>query len=196
MSTSIATGSRSVPLDSLVGYTLNPRRGDVDLIKESLATLGQYKAIVVNVGTKTGRVNEVLAGNHTLMAATELGWTMIDAQHVDVDDVTAAKIMLVDNRSNDVARYDNDLLAELLSGLDGDLSATGFTADDLDDLLMAGVKDLDQLAAEVGEPQDDDHWPSVTIKVSPDTEVRWRTYLRACNDEADRALSQLLDLLP
>lgn len=196
MPTSIASPSRSVPVDSLIGYTLNPRRGDVDLIKESLSTLGQYKAIVVNVGTKTGRVNEVLAGNHTLMAATELGWTMIDAQHVDVDDVTAAKIMLVDNRSNDVARYDNDLLAELLSGLDGDLSATGFTADDLDDLLMAGVKDLDQLAAEVGEPQDDDHWPSVTIKVSPDTEVRWRAYVRACDDEADRALSQLLDLLP
>ena len=57
----------------------NPRRGNVEMIAESLQINGQYRAIVVNVGTHTGRPLEVLAGNHTLAAAKQLGWKQITA---------------------------------------------------------------------------------------------------------------------
>jgi len=107
-------------------FYANPRRGRVDVIAESLSELGQYRPIVVNEGTMTGRPFEVLAGNHTLLAARELGWTEIDAFMVDVDDDDAAKIVTVDNRSNDLAQYDEAALAELLALLP-DLRGTGWT---------------------------------------------------------------------
>lgn len=111
----------------------NARRGDVDVIAASLDDLGQYKPIVVNVGTHTGRPNEVLAGNHTLQAAQRLGWPEIDATVVDVDEQTARKINTVDNRAADLGDYDQAALHALLSGID-DLSVTGYLQEDLDAL--------------------------------------------------------------
>ena len=58
-----------VPVASLVPYGANPRHGDVDGIATSLEVNGQYRPIVVRSGT-----NEVLAGNHTLLAARQPGW--------------------------------------------------------------------------------------------------------------------------
>ena len=121
-----------VPIEGLVPYGKNPRRGDVDAIAESLTVNGQYKPIVVRAGS-----NEVLAGNHTLKAARQLGWDKIAVTFVDVDDDGAARIVLVDNRTNDVATYDEAALAELLSSLP-DLTGTGFGAADLDEML--GIK--------------------------------------------------------
>jgi len=77
---------------------------------------------------------EVLAGNHVFRAAQELGWEEIDVAYVDVSNDEATRIVLVDNRTSDLATYDEELLVELLSGL-GDLSGTGFDEDDLDELL-------------------------------------------------------------
>ena len=42
----------------------NPRRGDIDVIAESLERNGQFRPIVVNKAT-----GEILAGNHTYAAA-------------------------------------------------------------------------------------------------------------------------------
>ncbi|MBT2400370.1 ParB N-terminal domain-containing protein [Streptomyces sp. ISL-100] len=102
--------------------------GDVPAITKSLTVNGQYKAIVVNRGTHTGRPNEILAGNHTYAAAAELGWEHIAATWVDVDDEAAARIVIVDNRSSDLAGYDTALLAEILAELP-DLNGTGYDQD-------------------------------------------------------------------
>lgn len=110
----------SVPVDTLRHYGKNPRSGDVDTIVESLRINGQYRPVVVNK-----RTNEVLAGNHTLKAARQLGWTEIAATYVDVDEEQAARIVLVDNRSNDLATYDERALAALLSDLSA-LEGSGF----------------------------------------------------------------------
>ncbi|MDV2415935.1 ParB/RepB/Spo0J family partition protein [Corynebacterium kefirresidentii] len=109
-------------------YPGNARRGDIDLIAGSLSKLGQYKPIVANAdGT-------ILAGNHTVMAAQRLGWETIDVHRVDVDDETAKRIVLVDNASNDKSTYDVEELVNLLTDLPN-LDATGFTRDEVDDLL-------------------------------------------------------------
>jgi len=119
----------AVPIDSLTPYQDNPRRGDLEAIKESLAANGQYRPIVVN-----RRTGEVLAGNHTLRAAEQLGWTRIAVTWVDVDDETARRIVLVDNRSNDLAGYDDALLASILEDLP-DLEGTGYDKAALAELL-------------------------------------------------------------
>ena len=123
-----------VPLDSLHTYGKNPRQGDVAAIAHSLEVNGQYRPVVVN-----SRTNEVLAGNHTLKAAQSLGWAEIAATFVDADEEQAARIVLVDNRSNDLAVYDESALVELLQSLPG-LDGTGYNQAALD-ALLAGVGD-------------------------------------------------------
>lgn len=129
----------SVPVDSLKPYPGNPRRGNVDSIVKSLERNGQYRPIVVNK-----RTSEVLAGNHTLLAAKKLGWDEIAATFVDVDEDQAARIVLVDNRANDVAGYDDDELRELLESLP-DLDGTGYDDDELAALIESASTTPDQL---------------------------------------------------
>lgn len=124
----------AVPVDELAPYHRNPRTGDLDSIAESLSTNGQYRPIVVNRGTHTGRTNEILAGNHTFKAAKQLGWDTIAVTWLDVDEDAAAKIVIVDNRTSDLAGYDTVLLADILTELP-DLQGTGYDQEQLDQLL-------------------------------------------------------------
>lgn len=132
-------------------YPGNARRGDIDLIADSLSKLGQYKPIVANAdGT-------ILAGNHTVMAAQRLGWETIDVHRVDVDDETAKRIVLVDNKANDQSTYDVEELVNLLTELPS-LDATGFTRDEVDDLLetLDALEDED-IPEPPKDPQPDGH---------------------------------------
>lgn len=124
----------SAPLSDLSPYYKNARRGDIDAIAESLKTLGQFKPLVVNLGTHTGRPNEILAGNHTAQAAAKIGMTALQVAWVDVDEDTATKIVVADNRTSDLSSYDNTALAELLGGLT-DYTGTGFSQSDYTRLL-------------------------------------------------------------
>lgn len=144
-----------VPTAELRLYEGNARQGDVGAITESLRRLGQYRAIVVNRGTLTGRPLEVLAGNHTVQAARAIGWATITAHLVDVDDDTARRIVLVDNRTNDLATNDTAALLELLQHLEGDYSGTGYDGDAVDELLEAV-----RLSAVAGEVHEDDPGPA------------------------------------
>jgi len=135
-----------VPLDELRVYPRNPRRGDTSAIAISLQVNGQYRPLVVN-----RRSNEILAGNHTFLAARELGWREIAVTYVDVDDETAARIVLVDNRTADLAAYDDSDLAQLLDSLDS-LDGTAWSDDELQQLLASidddGAEQLDDDDAE------------------------------------------------
>lgn len=129
-------------------YHRNPRTGDVKAIEGSLRAHGQYKPIVVNKGTHTGRPYEVLAGNHTLMAIRNLAesdpdderWHNVLVHEIDVDDDRAARIVLADNRTSELGSFDSAALTGLLSGLP-DLSGTGYSEDDLKGLSL-GLDDL------------------------------------------------------
>nr|BFD90993.1 hypothetical protein KitaXyl93_23530 [Kitasatospora sp. Xyl93] len=167
----------AVPISNLTRYYRNPRRGDVAAVAESLRVHGQFKPIVVNRGTLTGRLNEILAGNHTWDAAQERGWDQIAVSWVDVDDDDAAKIVIVDNRTSDLAGYDTELLADILSGLP-DLDGTGYDQDAVDDLLD-GIELPSQLAAETtdreGDKTADEHlqwgfvqWGTTRVQITKD----------------------------
>ena len=119
---------KEVALITLKPYPNNPRKGSIDLIAKSLETYGQYKPITINK-----RTNEILAGNHTYEAAKKLGWTTIKATYIDADENTAAKIVLMDNKTSDAGSYDDTKLLGLLDSL-GDLDATGYTDKDLKEL--------------------------------------------------------------
>lgn len=124
-----------IPVAELNLFYRNARRGDVTAVAESLEINGQYKPIVINRGTQTNRQNEVLAGNHTLQAARQLGWETIEAYVVDVDDAAATRINLVDNRTGQLGDFDDEVLAYLMQGLGPDLSGTGYSEQDYASLI-------------------------------------------------------------
>lgn len=132
----------TLDISELSPYHRNPRRGDIAAIARSLEINGQYRPIVVNLGTHTGRPLEVLAGNHTLAAARTLGWAQIAATTIDVDDVAAARIVAADNRTADLGDYDTDTLLALLHDLP-DLDGTGYDDDYLDSLLGEQSESID-----------------------------------------------------
>jgi hypothetical protein len=123
----------SVDIESLIPHPRNVRQGDVGAISQSLEHNGQYRPIVVQKTT-----NHILAGNHTWKAAQALGWKKIAVTFVDVDDERALRILLADNKTNDLATYDDNQLAGLLQELsetEQGLLGTVFDGDDLDQLL-------------------------------------------------------------
>lgn len=168
-----------LPVTSLNTFENNPRRGDVAKIAESLDVRGQYRPIVVNRGSHTGRSMEVLAGNHTLAAARELGWDSIDVGIVDVDDETARSIVVADNRLADLGDYDEKALAELLDGLDS--IGTGYTDAEIDALVAAN---------EPVEPlTDEDDAPAVEAEPisAPGDVFRLGRHMVWCGDSTDSA---------
>jgi DNA modification methylase len=112
-------------------------RKNLDAIKASLRKFGQQKPIVVDAK------GIVLAGNGTLTAAKELGWTEIEITRTNLEGVAATAFAIADNRSAELAEWDDDGLAkvlELLKVEDADLfAATGYDAEEVDKMSNAEV---------------------------------------------------------
>lgn len=142
-----APGVELVPVDALELHPANPRQGDIGAIVESIQANGWWGVVVAQTSTR-----RVLVGNHRLQAARLVGMDAVPVHWLDVDDATALRVLLADNRSNDRAAYDDAALADLLSSIladAGTLDGTLFDGDDLDALLA----DLAPLPS--GEASDD-----------------------------------------
>lgn len=156
-------------------YHRNPRRGDVEAVAESLRVNGQFRPIIVNTGEQTGRRDEVLAGNHTLQAARKLGWSTILVSFVDYTDAEAARVVLADNRTADLADYDKGLLLDVLQEAP-DLEGTGYTTDDLDDLASELLDEGAPGSADLLEPGEDSYNQQYGVTV-------------ICQDEGDQQVA-------
>jgi hypothetical protein len=128
-----AIETETIDIDSVHPHPRNVRQGDIGAISESLKAHGQFRAITYQ--KSTGRI---LAGNHTWKAAKALGWKTIIASAKVCDDEQALRILLSDNRSSDLATYDDKELMQLLQDLaatGAELEGTLYDGDDLDDLI-------------------------------------------------------------
>lgn len=121
----------AVEINKLKPAEKNPRKGDIAAIKASYERFGQRKPIVAHRKTK-----EVIAGNHQLSAATELGWDKIAVVWVDDDEATATAYSVADNRIGQLGEWDVENLVDALSEIDPlDLNATGFSEADYEDFM-------------------------------------------------------------
>ena len=112
-------------------------RKNLDAIKASLRKFGQQKPIVVDAK------GIVLAGNGTLTAAKELGWTEIQATRTELTGSAATAFAIADNRSAELAEWDEDKLHAVLRSLqeaDVDLEELGFAPVDLDQFAVSEVE--------------------------------------------------------
>lgn len=122
-----ALSPRLKPIASLKADPQNARRHDaqnLDALKASLATFGQVKPIVaLDDGT-------VIAGNGTMAAALALGWTDL-AVVTFTDPKLARAYAIADNRTAELATWDQTVLADALRSFEADgvdLAAVGFDA--------------------------------------------------------------------
>jgi hypothetical protein len=168
-------GTHVVPISKLRLYPGNPRQGNLAVIKKSLAKHSQYKTIVVQADDPEHPENggTVLGGNHTLMAAKELGWDTLRVDVWDVTDEQARAIVLIDNRSGDLAEYDDRLLAELLAQVE-DLDGTGYDPYDVDQLATKLAEQADDDVTYTDASGDDITPPDATEHACPSCGHAWR----------------------
>jgi DNA modification methylase len=143
-----------VLIDDLTLDPKNARRHDdknLRAIAESLKQFGQRKPIVVWGST-------VVAGNGTLVAARSLGWREILVARVpdDWDEARVTAYALADNRSAELAEWDDQVLTEQLKELelaDWDVEALGFeaTVEPLQDIVEDEIPELYEAKAKLGQ---------------------------------------------
>ena len=106
---------------------------NISTIVASLKRFGQQKPIVIDSS------DCVRAGNGTLEAARSIGWTHLDCVRTDLKGSDAIAYAIADNRTAELAEWDDDVLSATLNGLLADdpelLNAAGFSEEDLENLL-------------------------------------------------------------
>jgi DNA modification methylase len=123
----------SVPIDSLNLDAANVRTHDdrnLDAIARSLDRWGQRQPIVVQ---REGMI--VRAGNGRILAAKRLGWDQIAALIVDENSVEATAYAIADNRTGELAGWDDEGLVAMLQSMPDDLPDIGFSDRDLEQLI-------------------------------------------------------------
>jgi DNA modification methylase len=121
-----------VPINDLTPDPANARKhGERNLsaIIDSLRAFGQQKPIVVDAR------GVVIAGNGTLEAAKRLGWEEIAVVRTELDPTQATAFGIADNRTAELAEWDEDVLVSLLDSLD----------DETRDLLHFDEKELEAM---------------------------------------------------
>jgi DNA modification methylase len=144
------------PIDRPIPYARNPRKnsGAIDKVAASLKEFSWKQPIVVD------KEGVVVVGHTRLLAAKKLGWT--DVPVVVASDLTPAQCKayrISDNRSNEEAEWDKELLGlELLdlNALDFDLSLTAFDADE--------IKEIQAFNARTEGLTDEDETPEAPVE--------------------------------
>lgn len=129
----------AVPIEELSLDAENARsHGERNLasIQSSLEKWGQRLPIVVQRSTGIVR-----AGNGRLLAARSLGWSHIAAILCEDDDLESMAFAIADNRTAELAEWDEAALARIFEKLDehgySDSAATGFSPKEIDRLTAA-----------------------------------------------------------
>ena len=127
-----------IPIAELDLDPANVRQHDeknLAAIKSSLRRFGQQKPIVVDPK------GIVIAGNGTLTAARALGWDRIRIIRTQLEGSEATAYAIADNRTAELATWDDDALMQQLSALDLEdsalVEAAGFSAAQLEDRVNA-----------------------------------------------------------
>lgn len=131
----------TLPIEQIKPYENNPRLNDdaVEAVRKSMEQCGYIAPIVVDEN------NVVLAGHTRLKALKEMGAKECDVIMVEgLEDEQKRKYRLLDNKTNELALWDFDALADELEGLD------------FDDLELDWWKDMPELDIEDDEPIEHD----------------------------------------
>lgn len=122
-------------IGSLVPWENNPRKNDhaVAVIMDSIKRFGFASPIVARTEDRM-----VIAGHTRLKAAIQLGLKTVPVRLLDISRAEAEALALADNRTAEIADWDDEALAAVLVSLQGDgtdLDGLGWSTTDLSALL-------------------------------------------------------------
>jgi site-specific DNA-methyltransferase (adenine-specific) len=145
-----------IDISELSADPANARKHDernLEAIKASLRRFGQQKPIVVDSS------NVVRAGNGTLAAAQSLGWETITVVQTDLQGSEATAYAIADNRTAELAEWNDDVLAASLASLNDQdeslLSDLAFSEQELEMLINSVDGPSEVVEDEVPEPPED-----------------------------------------
>lgn len=136
-----------LPIEGVRPYENNPRRNDkaVDIVKKSISEFGFRNPIIVD------KDNEIIAGHTRIKAAKELEMEKIPVLRVeDLTDAQVKAFRIMDNKSQEYAEWDEELLKEEFDELrnsDLDLELTGFEEEEYKELTKEELKEKAELLA-------------------------------------------------
>lgn len=135
----------SLDINDLVLDSCNARKHsqkNLKAIKGSLKAFGQQKPVVID------KKNIVIAGNGTVEAARALGWQQIDCVRTDLEGAEAMAFALADNRTAELAEWDDEILKQTLHDLDKldfDIGDIGFDESEFLPKSKEGLTDDDEV---------------------------------------------------
>ena len=141
-----------IRIDEISNHEKNPKQHpdkQIRLLEESIKRFGWTNPVILSAD------NTILAGHARVKAAIAAGNDTVPCIRTKLTGQEADAYLLADNRLSDIAPYDRDILAELLSDLPKDLvDITGFDSVQVDALLAGeDIPDIDKF---ISDSQPDD----------------------------------------
>lgn len=167
----------------LVNDPRNARAHDDNSITSIMASINEFKQQTPIVIDANG---VVVKGNGTLEAFRRLGRTEIICIVTDLPEDKRKAYAIADNRTGDMSSWNQAVLAETLNEIQqadpAMLEATGFTAEQLADLLL-------EIKPPVASQEDDDALPAAPVNVISKPGTLWQlgTHRLLCGDARNPA---------
>jgi ParB-like chromosome segregation protein Spo0J len=143
-----------VPISALKPWKDNPRINDraVADVAQSIRRFGFGAPIIARKAD-----GEVIAGHTRLKAAVQLGLERVPVRFLDLDPVDAHLLALADNKTGELAEWDDKMLGAILAEMKAqeiDLTAgTGFSDGEIDKLIDGAHGIVEELTG--SEPDED-----------------------------------------
>jgi DNA modification methylase len=136
-----------VRIDEISNHERNPKQHpdkQIRLLEESIKRFGWTNPVILSAD------NTILAGHARVKAAIAAGNDTVPCIRTKLTGAEADAYLLADNRLSDIAPYDRDILAELLSDLPKDLvDITGFDSVQVDALLSGeDIPDIEKFISD------------------------------------------------
>ena len=164
-------------INEVIPYPDNPRKNDnaVDAVAESIKQCGYCSPIVIDED------NVILAGHTRLKALKKLKWKEVECvRKTGLTEEQKKKYRVLDNKTNELAEWDFDLLEEEIDGMDFDGFDFGFD-------FNSGEDDAEIIEDEV---------PEVNEEIEPTVKLGdiWQLgeHRLMCGDSTDKTAVKML----
>lgn len=134
-----------IEIDLIKPWEKNPRLNTaaIDPVAKSIQEFGFNVPILIN------EENQIIAGHTRLLAAQKLGMTEIPAIRLEhLSDVQQKAFNIADNKTNQYATWNDDLLKEIFTELQNsnyDLANTSFSVPEIENIMSGWSSDIEKL---------------------------------------------------